>query len=121
MTETKEGDKITFDFTLQPGGSSRFAVGQLVHHKLFDYRGVVVDVHPRFQGTEEWYDNVAETNPPKDQPWYEVLVHDTARVTYVAERNLELDLTGMPVAHPLIRVFFTEFDRGHYRVGGLKN
>ena len=121
MTVTKEGEKTTYEFTLPSGERPRYAVGQLVHHKLFDYRGVIVDVHASYQGTDEWYDDVAKTKPPKDQPWYEVLVHDSSRVTYVADRNLELDVTGMPVSHPLIRVFFNEYDRGRYRVGGMSN
>jgi len=121
MTVTKEGEKVTYEFSLATGSQPRYAVGQLVHHKLFDYRGVIVDVHSGYRGTDEWYDEVAESKPPRDQPWYEVLVHDSARVTYVADRNLELDVTGMPVTHPLIRVFFSEFDRGNYRVGGLSN
>ncbi len=121
MTVTQQGDKTTYEFTHTPRSHTRFTVGQLVHHKLSDYRGVIVDVHPEYRGTDEWYDEVAKTQPPKDEPWYEVLVHDSSRVTYVADKNLELDVTGMPVSHPLIRVFFTEFDRGHYRVGGFKN
>jgi heat shock protein HspQ len=121
MTVTKQGERTTYEFTLAGGAQPRFRVGQLVHHKLFDYRGVVVDVHSEYRGTDEWYDEVAKTKPPKDQPWYEVLVNESARVTYVADRNLDLDVTGMPIAHPLIRVFFTEFHRGAYRVGGLSN
>ncbi len=32
---------------------AKFYVGQLVYHKRFDYRGVVVDVDPQFQGDDE--------------------------------------------------------------------
>lgn len=99
----------------------RYQVGQLVSHKLFGYRGAIVDVHRNFQGTEEWYDREAKSRPPKDQPWYEVLVHDSTRTTYVAERNLDIDISGMPIEHPMIRVFFNEFHQGRYRVGGLSN
>ena len=55
--------------------TAQFSVGDLVHHKLFDYRGVIVDVDPEFQLTEEWYETVARSKPPKDRPWYHVLVH----------------------------------------------
>ena len=55
----------------------KFMVGQVTHHRLFDYRGVVVEAHPAFQLTIEWYDKVARTRPPKDKPWYHVLVHDS--------------------------------------------
>jgi len=100
---------------------AKYRYGQIVHHKTFDYRGVVVDVHPQFQGTEEWYDRATRTEPPKDQPWYEVLVHDKGVETYVAQENLEPDDTQDPVEHPLVRVFFNEFSDGTYKVSGLTN
>ncbi|MGI9303895.1 MAG: heat shock protein HspQ, partial [Gammaproteobacteria bacterium] len=49
-----------------------FSVGQIVHHKLFDYRGVIYDVDPHFQGTDEWYEEVAKSRPPRNKPWYHV-------------------------------------------------
>ncbi len=55
---------------------AKFYVGQLVYHKRFDYRGVVVDVDPQFQGDDEWYEVMACSRPPKDKPWYHVLVHN---------------------------------------------
>ncbi|MEQ8660133.1 MAG: heat shock protein HspQ, partial [Gammaproteobacteria bacterium] len=63
-----------------------FAPGDIIRHRLFDYRGVVVDVDARFELTEEWYAAVASTRPPKDQPWYHVLVDGAEHATYVAER-----------------------------------
>jgi heat shock protein HspQ len=93
---------------------TKFSVGQLVQHRLFDYRGVIVDLDRDFQGSEEWYDAVAKTRPPKDQPWYHVLVHGQAHSTYVAERNLEPDDSVEPVDHPMIDHFFTKFENGVY-------
>ncbi len=92
-----------------------FRLGQLVHHKLFDYRGVVVDVDPAFQGSERWYEAMARSRPPRDRPWYHVLVHEAAHRTYVAERNLEVDESGDPVAHPEIAEHFAELRDGVYR------
>lgn len=101
---------------------AKFAVGQLVHHKLFDYRGVVVDVDPHFLGTEDWYSDQAKSRPPKDRPWYHVLVDDSAHQTYVAERNLEADDTDAPVKHPEILQHFTGQDEGGtYRPKRLGN
>jgi heat shock protein HspQ len=94
--------------------SAKFHVGQLVHHRLFHYRGVVVDVDPTFQGSEEWYERMARTRPPKDRPWYHVLVHNADHQTYVAERNLEADDSGVPVKHPLVSAVFDEFRDGRY-------
>ena len=94
--------------------TAQFAVGDLVHHKLFDYRGVVVDVDPHFMLTEEWYENVAQSRPPKDKPWYHVLVHNATHNTYVAERNLKVDTSAEPIQHPLVELRFNEFKDGRY-------
>ena len=97
-------------------GSSeaRFAIGELVHHRLFGYRGVVVDVDPVFSGSEEWYQQVARSRPPKDQPWYHVLPHGTKHQTYVAERNLESDATHAPIDHPGVDYYFERLENGAY-------
>ncbi len=101
--------------------SAQFSVGDLVHHKLFDYRGVIVDVDARLMLSDEWYDTVARSRPPKDQPWYRVLVHDTIHEAYVAERNLEADTSGAPVHHPLVETCFHSFKDGHYLMAARVN
>ncbi len=93
---------------------AKFEVGQIIRHKKFDYRGVIFDVDPDFQGTEEWYEQVARSRPPKDQPWYHVLVHDAAHTTYVAERHLEADQSGAPIRHDMLDYFFAGFEDGRY-------
>ena len=93
-----------------------FHVGQLVHHKLFGYRGVVIDVDPYFNGSDEWYSSVAKSKPPKDRPWYHVLVDEADYRTYVAERNLEPDTEGGPVRHPEIDDYFSELDGENYKL-----
>lgn len=98
-----------------------FSVGDLVHHKLFDYRGVVVDVDPHMMQSDEWYEQVARSRPPRDKPWYRVLVHDAMHETYVAERNLEPDTSDAPIRHPLVDFFFSDFSDGHYRSAGRMN
>ncbi len=94
--------------------TAKFRVGELIHHKLFDYRGVVVDVDANFDGTEDWYDTMARSRPPKDEPWYHILVHGAEHSTYVAERNLESDPTGEPIANPVLDKFFDELHDGVY-------
>jgi heat shock protein HspQ len=101
--------------------NANFSIGDLVHHRLFDYRGVIVDVDPHLMLSDEWYEAVARSRPPKDQPWYRVLVHDATQETYVAERNLEPDSSGAPVRHPLIDTFFRNFSDGHYSTAGRMN
>jgi heat shock protein HspQ len=93
---------------------AKFAIGQLINHRLFGYRGVIIDVDPCFQGSEEWYEEVTRSEPPKDKPWYHVLVHDADYETYVAERNLEADGSEEPVNHPDLGKFFDEFRDGYY-------
>jgi heat shock protein HspQ len=92
----------------------KFSVGELVHHRLFDYRGVIVDVDRDFQATEEWYEQVAKSRPPKNRPWYHVLVHGSEHSTYVAEQNLEPDDSVEPINHPMLEHFFSKFDNGRY-------
>lgn len=94
--------------------SAHFAVGQVVRHKLFNYRGVIVDVDPVFALTDAWYEKMALSRPPKDRPWYYVLRDGTGFRTYVAERNLEPDPSGEPVHHPELDEYFVGFDSGAY-------
>ena len=91
-----------------------FSVGQLVRHRLFQYRGVVFDVDPVFLGSEEWYEQVAKSCPPKDEPWYHVLVHNAVHQTYVAERNLDQDNSGERIQNPEIEAIFSGFDGLRY-------
>jgi heat shock protein HspQ len=93
---------------------AKFSIGDVIHHRLFDYRGVIVDVDATYAGDDEWYREVARSRPPKDAPWYHVLVSDATHTTYVAERNLERDTTGAPANHPLLDMFFEDFREGRY-------
>lgn len=94
--------------------NAKFAVGQVVHHRLFDYRGVIVDVDAVFSLSEDWYQSVAKSRPPKDEPWYHVLRDGTTIQTYVAERNLEPDASGRPIRHSEIERHFSGFFDGRY-------
>jgi heat shock protein HspQ len=91
-----------------------FGIGDIVHHARFGYRGVVVDVDPVFSLTEEWYDQVARSRPPKDKPWYHVLVDGAAHVTYVAERHLEPHPDRTQIDHPELGRFFSRYDGRRY-------
>ena len=93
---------------------AKFSVGDLVHHRLFDYRGVIVDVDGKCQATDEWYAQVARSRPPKNKPWYHVLVHDSSQSTYVAEQNLEPDSSSDPINHPMLEQFFAGINDGRY-------
>ncbi|KMP11913.1 hypothetical protein UR09_02275 [Candidatus Nitromaritima sp. SCGC AAA799-A02] len=73
-----------------PVSKPKFFLGQQIHHRLFNYHGVVIAVDPEFQSDERWYEMMARSRPPKDKPWYHVQQANGTR-TYVAERNLESD------------------------------
>lgn len=100
---------------------AKFQVGEVIHHKLFDYLGVVFDVDPVFGGSEEWYLQVARSRPPKDKPWYHVLVDQADHVTYVAEQNLEPADEAQPISHTLTDHYFNPFDGQRYTPRGRMN
>jgi heat shock protein HspQ len=93
---------------------AKFSVGQLIRHQLFNYRGVVVDVDPCFMLSDDWYEKMALTRPPRNAPWYRVLVDQAVHETYVAERNLQADDSGEPVRHPELDQHFSAFRDGRY-------
>lgn len=94
--------------------STDFFVGQIVDHRKFGYRGVVVAVSERFELTDEWYEEVAKSRPPKDAPWYHVLVDGAAHVTYVAERHLAPAEDTGQIEHPLLGRYFDRYDGTRY-------
>jgi len=94
---------------------SQFYIGQVVHHRKFDYRGVIIDVDAEFEGDDEWYEQVALSRPPKGAPWYHILVDNADHMTYVAERHLEADDSLLPVNHPYVTSIFGSFADGVYQ------
>ena len=95
-----------------------FALGDVVRHKIFDFRGVIFDVDPVFANSEEWYESIPEgLRPRKDQPFYHLLAEnaDTEYIAYVSEQNLLPDVTGTPLRHPQIGEMFTVLEDGSYR------
>ena len=100
---------------------ARFAIGDVVRHRLFDFRGVIFDVDPEFANTDEWYEAIPESlRPSKDQPFYHLLAEnsETAYVAYVSQQNLVRDDSGEPVDHPSIGDMFEPRDGGRYRLRG---
>ena len=97
---------------------ARFAIGEVVRHRLFDFRGVVFDVDPQFANSEEWYQSIPEDlRPAKDQPYYHLLAEnaETNYVAYVSQQNLLLDDSEEPIDHPGIASMFSRED-GRYRL-----
>ena len=98
---------------------ARFAIGDVVRHKLFDFRGVVFDIDPVFANSEEWYEAIPkEMRPRRDQPFYHLLAEneDSSYVAYVSQQNLLEDSAGGPVEHPSVPQLFENFLGGRYRL-----
>ena len=94
-----------------------FAIGDVVRHRMFDFRGVIFDVDPIFQNSDEWYDAIPEQiRPRKDQPFYHLLAEnmESSYVAYVSQQNLVPDDSDEPIDHPAIAGLFTKFADGRY-------
>ena len=99
--------------------SARFGIGDVVRHRLFDFRGVIFDVDPVFANSEEWYQSIPEDmRPRRDQPFYHLLAEneDSSYVAYVSQQNLLADAVGGPVDHPNVEELFEQFRNGRYRM-----
>ena len=95
---------------------ARFAIGDVVRHRIFDFRGIIFDVDPEFSNTEEWYEAIPEAlRPRKDQPFYHLLAEnsETAYVAYVSQQNLLPDESDEPVDHPAIADMFERIEGGY--------
>lgn len=114
--KTARGRKSAAD-AARASRKARFAVGDVVRHRFYPFRGVVYDIDPVFANTEEWWLSIPEEiRPSKDQPFYHLLAEnaETEYVAYVSEQNLLPDNTGKPLRHPKIREMFEVDDDGAY-------
>jgi len=105
-------------------GQAKFHVGAVVRHRIYPFRGVIFDIDPVFNNTEEWWQSIpAEVRPKKEQPFYHLLAEnaETEYIAYVSEQNLLPDLSGEPLRHPQIKEMFTVGDNGDYRAVFLQN
>ena len=99
--------------------TARYAIGDVVRHRLYPFRGVIYDVDPVFANTEEWYEAIPpEVRPRKDQPFYHLLAENSESyyVAYVSEQNLLVDGSDEPVGHPQIGELFGELRDGYYEL-----
>jgi heat shock protein HspQ len=100
---------------------ARFGIGEVVRHKILDFRGVIFDVDPEFANSEEWYEAIPEAlRPSKEQPFYHLLAEnsESSYVAYVSQQNLVADDSEDPVDHPAIAAMFEEVEDGGYRLRG---
>jgi len=98
--------------------AAKFTIGQVVRHRIFPFRGIIFDVDPEFNNSEEWYQSIpVEARPRKDQPFYHLLAEnaETEYIAYVSEQNLLEDESGDPVRHPQLSEMFDLMDDGRYK------
>ena len=98
---------------------AHFTIGDVVRHRMFDFRGVIFDVDPIFANSDEWYEAIPENiRPRKDQPFYHLLAEnmESSYVAYVSQQNLVADDTDEPIDHPAISGLFTDFADGRYQL-----
>jgi heat shock protein HspQ len=96
---------------------ARFAIGEVVRHRIFDFRGVIFDIDPVFANSDEWYDSIPEqVRPSKDQPFYHLFAEnaDSSYIAYVSQQNLLPDGEQGPVNHPAINGYFEEWAGKQY-------
>ncbi|MCY7399091.1 MAG: heat shock protein HspQ [Sphingomonas bacterium] len=97
--------------------AARYGIGDVVRHRLLDFRGVIFDVDPEFANSDEWYEAIPEhMRPAKNQPFYHLLAENTesSYIAYVSQQNLVADHDGDPIDHPAIRSLFDAFDGERY-------
>jgi heat shock protein HspQ len=102
-----------------PIAHAHFSIGDVVRHRLFEFRGVIFDVDPVFANTEEWYQAIPEEiRPNKDQPFYHLLAENAEHsyIAYVSQQNLLPDDEGGPIDHPAIAGIFSGYDGERYRL-----
>ena len=102
-----------------PIPAARFGIGEVVRHRLLDFRGVIFDVDPEFANSEEWYEpSPEELRPPRDQPFYHLLAEnaESSYIAYVSQQNLVRDDSEEPVDHPALDAYFESFDAGRYQL-----
>ena len=97
--------------------SAKFHIGQVVKHRIYPFRGIIFDVDPVFDNTDEWYDSIPEDiRPIKDQPFYHLFAEndETEYVAYVSEQNLLEDGSDEPIRHPQVDEIFVRKPDGSY-------
>ena len=100
-----------------PMRKAKFAIGQVVKHRIYPFRGVIFDVDPEFANSQEWYEAIPEAmRPSKNQPFYHLLAENSeaSYVAYVSQQNLVPDDSDEPIDHPAIGTLFDRFDEGRY-------
>jgi len=127
MSIKKNNDEKKEDLTSKSKSSTKikvhkdplFNIGDIVKHRVYPFRGVIVDVDPEFSNTEEWYQSIpAEIRPSRNQPYYHLMAENTETfyTAYVSQQNLVGDGENGPLEHPDLEEIFSGMDQGKYHL-----
>jgi len=119
MAEEFGQHSVVYEARVIDEREAKFRIGQVVRHKFFPFRGVIFDVDPEFNNSEEWYQAIPEhIRPTKDQPFYHLFAEndDSSYIAYVSQQNLLPDTSGKPVNHPDIAAILEKMPEGDYRL-----
>ena len=127
MSIKKNNDEKKEHLTSMPNSSKKikvykdplFNIGDIVKHRIYPFRGVIVDVDPEFSNTEEWYQSIpAEIRPSREQPYYHLMAENTETfyTAYVSQQNLVGDGENGPLEHPDLEEIFSGMDHGKYHL-----
>ena len=127
MSIKKNNDEKKEDLTSKQNLSKKikvykdplFNIGDIVKHRIYPFRGVIVDVDPEFSNTEEWYQSIpAEIRPSREQPYYHLMAENTETfyTAYVSQQNLVNDGENGPLEHPDLEEIFSGMDHGKYHL-----
>lgn len=98
---------------------TQFSIGDVVRHRIFDFRGVIFDIDPVFANSEDWYQSIPESvRPSRDQPFYHLFAEnaDSSYIAYVSQQNLLPDTEHGPVTHPGIDAVFEGWTGQRYEM-----
>jgi heat shock protein HspQ len=120
MIERMRGQRPVAEIAaVESATPATFTIGDVVRHRLFPFRGVIFDVDPVFNNSDEWWESIPEqVRPRKDQPFYHLLAEndESSYVAYVSQQNLILEPDGDPVQHPGVQQMFTGLEGGRYKL-----
>ena len=119
MSHIERFSSVNLSSQLPAMAQARFGIGDVVRHRMFDFRGVVFDVDPVFANSDEWYESIPEAiRPSKDQPFYHLLAENAEQsyIAYVSQQNLMHDESEEPIDHPAIGDMFVRFAGGRYQL-----
>lgn len=96
-----------------------FHVGQVVRHKKWNYRGVIIGWDAKARAPQSWLGKMHPQDKKhwQEQPNYSILVDTRDRlspqITYVPQENIEVILNTQ-ILHPSLDNYFEYYDGGQY-------